>query len=312
MSAPPREQWFAILNPASGGGRALRERAAIESCLREAGLAWTLAVSAYPGHTMELAARAAQQGYERFIAIGGDGTLNEIVTGLFVDARPTTPCTLALVPVGRGNDWARTHRIPRDYREAVALIPAGHTAAHDLGVAELMQGGHPTRRCFINVAGVGFDAYVVAQTRAARLGPFTYLVGLLRGFLGFRAPVLCVQTGDERIEQSLLVAFAAIGRYCGGGMHVAPEAKTADGLLDVTLISAVGKLELIANLRRLFDGSILEYEKVRALRVPRLSVECAQPVGVQADGELIGETPATFSVLPRALRVVVPAARESG
>jgi YegS/Rv2252/BmrU family lipid kinase len=305
MSAPVTATWFAILNPASGGGRALRDRARIEACLREQGLEWTTAVSQHPGATIELAARALREGFSHFIAIGGDGTLNEIVTGLFAHGqRPQ--CTLGLIPVGRGNDWARTHRIPRSYDDAVALLRTGHTAAHDIGVAELGPPERRVRRCFINVAGVGFDAYVVAQTRATRLGPFTYLVGLLRGFVGYRAPRLRLVAEGEDSEAPMFVAFAALGRYCGGGMHVAPQARPDDGLLDVTLIGEVGKLDLIVNLRRLFDGTILAYRKVRTLRVPRLEVSAAEPVGVQADGEWIGETPVTFSVLPQALRVVVP------
>jgi YegS/Rv2252/BmrU family lipid kinase len=306
MSAPGPDSWFAILNPASGGGRALRDRGRIEACLRQQGLAWTLAVSQHPGATIELAARAASEGFSRFLAIGGDGTLNEIVTGLFAGGQRPQGCTLGLIPVGRGNDWARTHRIPRGYADAAALLQAGHTAAHDIGVVELGPPERRVRRCFINVAGVGFDAYVVAQTRATRLGPFTYLAGLLRGFVGYRAPRLRLLAQGEDSDAPLFVAFAALGRYCGGGMHVAPQARTDDGLLDVTLIGEVGKLDLLVNLRRLFDGTILAYRKVRTLRVPRLEVSADEPVGVQADGEWIGETPAIFSVLPRALRVVVP------
>jgi YegS/Rv2252/BmrU family lipid kinase len=306
MSAPDPDRWFAILNPAAGGGRAWRDLGRIEACLRWQGIDWVTAVSERPGATIELTARASQEGYSRFLAIGGDGTLNEIVTGLFAGEPRPQGCTLGLIPVGRGNDWARTHRIPRGYAEAAALLRAGHAALHDVGVAELGPPARRLRRCFINVAGVGFDAYVVAQTRATRLGPFTYLAGLLRGFVGYRAPRLRLIAQGEDSEAPLFVAFAALGRYCGGGMHIAPQARTDDGLLDVTLIGEVGKLDLIVNLRRLFDGTILAYRKVRSLRVPRLEVSASEPVGVQADGEWIGETPAVFSVLPQALRVIVP------
>jgi YegS/Rv2252/BmrU family lipid kinase len=305
-----REEWFAILNPACGGGRALRGRAAIDGCLRDAAVSYTLALSEYPGHTIQLAAGAARKGFSRFLAIGGDGTLSEIVTGLFADAVSAgvahSPFTLAHMPVGRGNDWARTHRIPADWAQAAGLLREGSVAAHDVGLIDVTRDGRKSRRCFINVAGVGFDAYVVAKTRGMRLGPLTYLAGLLRGFVGYKAPTMRIVADGEDREAALFVAFAALGRYCGGGMHVAPQARTDDGLLDVTLISRMGKLELLANLHRLFDGSILEYRRVRSLRVPRLEVRSAEPVGVQADGEWIGEAPVTFSVLPRALQVVVP------
>jgi YegS/Rv2252/BmrU family lipid kinase len=311
-----REEWFALLNPAAGGGQGLRRRVAIEACLRDAAVGYTLALSEYPGHTIQLAAEALRKGFSRFLAIGGDGTLNEIVTGLFADgARPGAvqpPITLALLPVGRGNDWARTHGIPAGWAQAASLLREGSIAAHDVGLIDLIRDGGTSRRCFINVAGVGFDAYVVAKTRSTHLGPLTYLAGLLRGFVGYRAPKLRILADGEDSEAALFVAFAALGRYCGGGMHVAPQARTDDGLLDVTLIAQMGKLELLANLRRLFDGSILEYRRVRSLRVARLEVRCVEPVGVQADGEWIGEAPVAFSVLPRALQVVVPPHRSPG
>lgn len=309
-----RESWLAILNPASGGGRALRERAVIEQCLRGAGISYNLVVSQYSGHTIRLVAEAARTGQSHFLAIGGDGTLNEIVTALYADpvmqAGARALFTLGLLPVGRGNDWARTHKIPSDWADAAAVLRAGKLAPHDVGLIEIIADGSAARRCFINVAGVGFDAYVVAKTRSTHLGPLTYLAGLLRGLAGYRPPRMRIIADRQSSEAALFVVFAALGRYCGGGMHVAPQARTDDGLLDVTVIEQMGKLELLANLRRLFDGSILEYRRVRSLRVPRLEVRSNQAVGVQADGEWVGETPVVFSLLPRALQVMVPAEPE--
>lgn len=299
-----RERWLAILNPVAGGGRALRDRPRLEAALRSAGVPFVLSVSEHPGHAVALAQTAAAEGFQRFIAVGGDGTLNEVANGVMRAGIPPAQATLALLPVGRGDDWARTHHIPRGLDEAVRLVAAGRSVAHDLGVAELQRDG--SRRYFINVAGVGFDAYVVEQTRATHLGPLTYVAGLLRGFAAYRAPRMAVYTDTMRLDEPLFVTFAAVGRYCGGGMHVAPAAETDDGLLDVVAIGDIGRLELVVNLRRLFDGSLPEYRKVRTVRCDRVLVETSPAVGVQADGELLGEAPVTFSVLRRAVRVIVP------
>jgi YegS/Rv2252/BmrU family lipid kinase len=298
------EGWFAVLNPVAGGGRGLRERARIETVLTEVGVRARLAISEHPGHALALAQAAAHEGARRFIAVGGDGTLNEVLNGVLLAEMPPGEATLALLPVGRGDDWARSHRVPRRLEQAARLIAAGRTVAHDVGVAHFP--GEGSTRYFINVAGVGFDAYVVEQTRATRLGPLSYLAGLLRGFATYRAPRMRVHADALDLDETLFVTFAALGRYCGGGMHVAPAAVTDDGLLDVVTIEAIGRFELVLNLHRLFDGSLPRYRRVRTARCERVQVATAVPSGVQLDGELVGEAPVTFSVLPRMVRVIVP------
>jgi YegS/Rv2252/BmrU family lipid kinase len=304
MTTSADTPWLAVLNPASGGGRGSRQRAHIERLLREARIDYRLEVSEHPGQAIALARDSARGGCRRFICIGGDGTLNEVLNGALEGGAGET--TLALIPVGRGDDWARTFGIPRDFGRAVDLIAAGHTVQQDIGVAVFDSGGAAVKRHFINVAGVGFDAYVVQRTRALRLGPLTYLVGLLQGVLTFRAPRLDVRAGAFVRQEKMFLAFAAVGRYCGGGMQVAPGAIVDDGAFDVVTVGDVGKRELIVNLRRLFDGTLPEYDKVKTARATQLQVDAVPPALVEADGELLGQTPVEFSVLPRAIRVVVP------
>jgi YegS/Rv2252/BmrU family lipid kinase len=296
--------WFAVLNPVSGGGRGRRHRGRIEACLREAGIDVHLEVSQHPGHTIELARAAASNGFRRFIAIGGDGTLNELVNGAQdSDTANQREIQLALIPVGRGNDWARTHRIPGGYAAAAGVVARGRAIAHDLGVAEDRKGGV---RYFVNVAGVGFDAHVVRLTRDARMGALTYLAALPRALMRYRASMLEIVSSEARLEGDMFVAFAAVGRYCGGGMLVAPDALFDDGLLDVTVVRDISRLELLRNLRRLFDGSVKSYAKVETLRTRKVEIEATPPVDCQADGELLASTPVRFSVIPHAVRVMVP------
>jgi YegS/Rv2252/BmrU family lipid kinase len=303
MSSGARPRWLAVLNPASGGGRALRSRNRIEALLREHGIDHALAVSEYAGHAVELAAQAARAGARHFLCIGGDGTLNEVVNGALAGGAGAGETTIALLPVGRGNDWARSFGIPRDHLAGVRSIAAGHTVVQDVGLAQFERG---PQRYFVNVAGVGFDAHVVERTRALRLGPLTYLAGLLQGFMRYRAPRLKVSAAGFERDEEMFVAFAALGRYCGGGMHVAPGAVADDGCFDVVTIGRVSRLELLRDLRRLFDGTLPQHPKVRTARAERLHADAWPPTGVEADGEPIGVTPVTFVVVPRALRVVVP------
>jgi diacylglycerol kinase family enzyme len=155
-------EWFAVSNPVSRR-RGARDRGRIAALLGETGLAVKLVASEYHGHTAKLAADAARSGFRKFLAIGGDGTLNEILNGALASGAGEGEAVFGLVPVGRGNDWARTHSIPTRYCDAVAVLVRGRAVVHDVGVAEI--GTDKLRRFFINAAGAGFDAHVVERTR---------------------------------------------------------------------------------------------------------------------------------------------------
>ncbi len=298
-----KHRWLVVANPISGQGRAMHHRHEIEAVLQRHGLAFDFAVSEHPGHAVELVARAVEGGCRQVLAIGGDGTANECANGIFrQSAAPTADVTLGVVPIGTGNDWARGLRMPKDYAEVAALMAAGNCRLHDVGVATFDDG---SVRHFVNVAGLGFDAHVVAALPDRTLGPMAYLVGLAKGLLSYDAVSLGLTFGGRKIDARAFVLFFAIGRYCGSGMNVAPLAEVDDGLFDITLVQELSRWEVLKSLRRLFDGTLLTHPKVIALREPEGQVE-AGPVPVEADGELIGHAPVRFSLLPRALRVLAP------
>jgi YegS/Rv2252/BmrU family lipid kinase len=279
----------------------------IVHALRQAGVQFDLVATERPLHAIDLARDAAASGYRKFLAIGGDGTLNELLNGALGSGElEATDVTLGLLPVGRGNDWARTHRIPVEYLQAAALLARGIAVAHDVGIAESFEKDVPQLRYFLNVAGVGFDAHVVARTPHVRWGALSYLAAIPASFASYRARELALSAEGQTLRSTVFVAFAALGRYCGGGMHIAPDAVTDDGMFDVVIVENIGKWELALNIRRLFDGSIGSYRKVRTLRTRKLEIAGPEPVGAEADGELLPPTPLCLSVLPHGVRVVVP------
>lgn len=297
-------RWLVVANPISGQGRAMHHRHEIEAVLQRHGLAFDFAISEHPGHAVDLVARAVAGGCRHILAIGGDGTVNECANGIFRQrAAPTDEVLLGVMPIGTGNDWARTHRIPKDYAAVAALMAAGMHRLHDVGVATFAD---DSTRHFVNVAGLGFDAHVVEALPDRTLGPLAYLVGLAKGLLGYRAVSLGLTFAGRRIDTRAFVLFFAIGRYCGSGMNVAPRAEVDDGLFDITLIQDLSRWEVLKSLRRLFDGTLLTHPKVLALREAEGAVEAATAQPVEADGELIGHAPVRFSILPRALRVLAP------
>ena len=298
------DHWLVIANPISGQGRAMHHRHEIEAVLRRHGLTFSFEISERPGHTTELAQAAIERGCRHILAVGGDGTVNEAVNGIFRQhAAPTADITLGVLPIGTGNDWARTHRIPKEYSEVATLMARNASRLQDVGVADF---GARGVRHFINVAGIGFDAHVVAGMPDRTLGPLAYLAGLAKGLFTFQPVQLALDAAGEKHAGAFFDIFVCIGHYCGSGMMVAPQAEVDDGRFDITLIKALSRWEVLISLRRLFDGTLLTHPKVAALRGNEASVESPLSLPVEADGELIGHTPVRFTLLPRALRVLAP------
>lgn len=297
--------WLVLLNPVSGRGQALRRQPEIGRLLDAKGMRHRFAVSLFHEHAIDLVADAVRNGCRRVLVAGGDGSLNEALNGILRQQEVSADqVLLASLPVGTGNDWARSHGVPRDWPAAIALAAAGASTLHDVGIAEFDDG---TWRGFLNVAGLGFDAAVVERKMARGFGPLAYLLGLLGALWSYRpVPVRVALDGAAPFDASLLVLFAALGRHCGGGMLIAPAARPDDGHFDSVLVHAMSRLEVLANLKKLFDGTLPAHPKVDTAPCSALRIEAQSMLGVEADGELVGHTPVTFRVRPRALRVVVP------
>lgn len=298
-------EWLVILNPVSGRGRALRHQGEIVRLLHQRRMRHSVAVSHFHGHTIELVSAAIAAGCRRLLVAGGDGSLSEAVNGILAQSEvAATDILLATLPVGTGNDWARSHQVPGDWPAAVALAASEASAVHDAGLAEF---GDGNRRWFINVAGVGFDAAVVERKMARGFGPLAYVMGLLGALWSYQPlPVrVALDKGPPR-DARIFVHFAALGKNCGGGMLIAPEAVPDEGRFHSVMINAMSRLEVLVNLKRLFDGTLHSHPKVEAGTCTTIHVAAPTALGVEADGELIGHTPVTFRVLPRAIRVVVP------
>jgi YegS/Rv2252/BmrU family lipid kinase len=299
-------RWFVIVNPASGrsdGGRGWR---AIEQALQRAGVSFDVVHTQHPGHGEALAHQALRDGRRDIVAVGGDGSVNEIVQGIMM-ARlaDTREVTLAVAPQGTGNDWARSLGIPRDPPRIAGVVAAGRTMLHDVGCIDFPEAGG-TRRWFINVAGAGYDAWVSERVPRPVPSALTYLRVALSGLATFRSPEFRITAGDEMIAGRLLLAFVANARFCGNRMHVAPTASMDDGLLDVLAVQELSLWQVLPKLAKLYRGRILGDRAVRHLRAATVRIETSPSVAVQADGQIVGRTPAEFGVQRQALRVVVP------
>ncbi len=294
----------AITNPASGRGRGARMRAQAFAELRRRCPGLEMYESRGPGDATEYARRAADA--DIVIAIGGDGTVREVATGL-INAR----AALAVVPVGSGNDFCASVGIPRELSAACATALDGRLRAIDAMRVELPEARPARDLVCVNVAGFGFDAQVAAQTRRLTLlrGKALYLAAVLPVIWRLRCPRVRIVAERFSCEKPVLLIAAANGRFFGGGLPIVPGAAPDDGALDVCIIDAVSRLRLLEQLPALVRGTHVRCKEVTIVRTTHLEVEALDPLPVELDGDMVPAEDTRrvrVSVLPAALRVMTP------
>lgn len=300
---PDPTDWFVVVNPASGAGRAGRRWPALARALSAAGVRYEATVTARPGHATGLVGDALRRGYRRVLAVGGDGVLHEVLNGVMGqdDVAPSAVC-LGAAPLGSGNDWARAQRIPMDAAGTARCVAAGRAVLQDVGRLDFPLAGAGERSChFINVAGAGLDGYVLERLPRRVPRRIAYLVGVLRSLATFRPPMVDLDADGSRRNERLLLALVALGPYCGGGMRLAPMASTDDGAFDLLTVRPLRLPGELVKLRRLFDGRLPEESFARYARVQEARITADPPAIVQADGQIVGRTPCVATLLPRAI-----------
>lgn len=296
-----------IVNPIAGAGRTVRKWPQIMGLLKSIGLSFEYDLTEAPGHAIELAKSAAKKGYELVVSVGGDGTINEIVNGLY-NAGNIRDVTLGIISTGAGADFIRTIGVHRHYKEACQRLMNPRKLVVDLGVVEYVNNGEVSKRLFVNFAGLGFDAEVVKATtlRFKALGSTpSYLMGLLTTFLFYKPKQVSLVLDGQPEERRVWTILMSNGKYGGGGMLAAPNADPADGLLDVVVIDDLNKLDLLCSLPRLYKGTHLSHPKVTVKRAREIDIQPRQQMSLQADGELLGQAPAHVYMLPAALNVAI-------
>ena len=296
-----------IVNPVAGAGRTARLWPQIMSLFKGQGLRFEHDITEAPGHAIELAKSAAEKGYEMVVSVGGDGTINEIVNGLY-EAGNIGDALLGIISTGTGSDYIRTVGIPRRYEEACRCFLQPRKLTVDLGIVEYANNGYEKKRLFVNFAGMGFDAEIVRRTtqQFKALGSMlSYLMGLLATLVFYRNRDISLKVDGEEVERRVCTVVMNNGRYGGGGMFTAPDADLSDGLLDVLIIGDISKPDLLLSLPRIYKGTHLTHPKVTMRKAREIEIRATKPMQLQADGELLGEVPARFRILPLALNVII-------
>ncbi len=297
-----------IVNPAAGNGASLRHWPHIKIQLDKLGIKYDVVFTERIGHAIDLAREAAAQHYRYIVAVGGDGTINEVVNGL-LSAPLVDRMALGVVNTGTGSDFVRSLGIPRDPDRACHHLLSDKRLKVDVGVIEWGHNGAAKRRYFVNAAGVGFDAEATETRRKLPKifrGPISYVIGVFSTLLGYRNKPITkkLDEADATLGKTLSV-IVANGMYFGGGMKVAPDALLGDQLFDVLTIGDIGKFELMQAFPSVYKGTHITHPKVKVQRAATVNLSSVERLLLQADGEIIGEGAFRFSLLPGALSVIV-------
>ena len=298
-----------IVNPASANGATGRRWAEVSRRLTQLGVEHETATTNAPGHATELAHQALVDGVDSVIAVGGDGTLNEVANGFFAEGRYPA-AALGLLPLGTGGDFRRTFNLPLALEEAALTFKRRKLRLIDVGRIE-MNGldGSPYTRHFVNIADAGIGGVVVERVNntSKRLGGrVSFQYASIRVLLSYVPQEVTVTSAEGSFSGRAQNVVVANCRYFGGGMWVAPEAVPDDGLFDVVVFGDIARYEAIRSIQSIYKGAHVSNPKVKGWRSARVEVTSEDRVLIDVDGEMCGTLPASFELLPKALPLIVP------
>ncbi len=280
-----------ILNPIAGRGAGKKAIPEIESHLNSLGIDYDLLITEAPAHAIKMAEEAGGNGYSTVVAVGGDGTANEVINGLMkASNNGKITSSLAVLPVGRGNDFSYGMGVPQDLESACKILVEGHTRKIDIGFVK--GGDYPEGRYFGNGVGIGFDAVVgfeAAKLPSYITGMPAYLVAALKTiFLYFDAPLLRVEIDGDVIEQPCLLVSLMNGKRMGGAFMFAPDSAPDDGMLNLCIAKQVSRLGVLSLFPKVMSGTQRDHHAIKMLTGEKIKIEAVTgSLPVHADGETI-------------------------
>jgi YegS/Rv2252/BmrU family lipid kinase len=296
-----------IANVRSGKGGVGTALPDVESALKQRGLEYEIRRTEYRGHAIEIAREVVMDGGRFVVAMGGDGTVHEVVNGMLADDKAINPeAVFGVVAAGTGSDFIKTFGLPATPKDGVRHLDGGESFLIDIGKITYMQDGTEVTRYFPNIAEVGLGAACVARAEKLPrwLGPTVYLVAFWLTMRKHKPAQVKVDVVDRVYEGLMNNMVVANGQFFGGGMKIAPKAAPTDGLLDIQVEHA-RKKDAIAMMPKVFKGQHVPHPDIEEYKRVRCSITADRPLPIEADGEVLGTTPASFEVIPDALALKV-------
>lgn len=306
------ENWAIIINPKSGKRKFRQQRKYLFQKLKYAGIQFECRITQFAGHATKIAKLQAEKGFKNFMVVGGDGTISEVINGIFSSKiEDTNSLKIALIPRGTGNDWGRFWGLTRDYNHSIDIFLNGKSRPIDIGKVDFKLEGEKQSHFFINSVGFGLDAAVVNITHRMKkyVGShsFLYTIALLTAVFSYRPHKVKITAKEKTINDRMFTMNVANGCYSGGGMKQNPNALPYDGLLDSMLAKKPTFLDIINALGRLFNGKLLEHPIIESFRTQEMTIHCDKNALIEADGIIVnGASPYKISIIPNAIQMIIP------
>ena len=304
-----KDIWFCVFNPAAGINNIEKVRDKIEFELYKNNIEFELYFTKFKGDATNEVIDKIMEGYNKFIAVGGDGTVHEVVNAIFnQDFVSSNQITLAVIPTGTGNDWAKHHNVSMDISKSVSLIKKNKTDLQDIGIARFYKNNRQKTEYFNNVAGMAYDAFVVKKLEQRKNKPnkFIYIISVLSYLFQYKLQKAKVIMDKKEFEDIFYTINIGICKYSGGGMSLVPHAVHNDGKFAITLAGKISKADILLNTYRFYNETITKHPKINAFFSKNIIVKSLDkhPVLLELDGELVGESPVQFNIIEKGLRFI--------
>lgn len=289
-----------IINPAAGKGKSIELVPFIEECFRDKAENAIIKTTQYPGHATEIAREYAAKGRCRIYSVGGDGTVNEIVNGI-----AGTDASLGIIPTGSGNDFVRSFiKEKMDIKDMIVRTINGEDKNIDLA--------RVNEKYYINISSVGFDANVVYNADKFKkvpgiTGSMAYLISIIYTIFLKKVCDVRIDIDGKKIEQKLILAAIANGRYYGGGIIPTPDAKIDDGLLDICLVRDISRIKMFSLFPKYIKGQHEQLKQVSFYKARKISIESKDMLCLNIDGEIVEERNIRFEILEKSIKIIYPA-----
>ncbi|MDR3048091.1 MAG: YegS/Rv2252/BmrU family lipid kinase [Bacteroidales bacterium] len=300
--------WCVIINPNALAGKSEKLWKDFSLILEKNEIHFTPYIANKENAGKEIANSLCLQGFRHFMVFGGDGTVNEIVNGICSSAIDTKEVFLVSVPVGTGNDWARTHQYSNKFDKWISDFTKGNFISHDVGMVEsVSENTVIDKRHFINIAGFGFDAAVINVMKGNKYKYFTgavYVLSILKALFSHKAQQMEFAATNFDIKSNVFSIAVGLCKYNGNGMKQVPAANPFDGIFDVVVIRKINKLKIIANMANLFSGKHLKLREIDVYQTDKLDIIATEPVLGEVEGEMLKQGNYSISLLPQHINVL--------
>ena len=300
-------KWFAIANPKSGAGKSESLLNRVEAELSKNQIEFELHKTSVSGDEIMLVKKATSLGYRKILCIGGDGTIQKIVAGIQIQKNiPKENVLFGLVPLGTGNDWAKSKGISLKISESIPFLNSGKIKTQDVGLANIKANEKEIKRYFITYSGVGFDSFMLKKIQSYKwLGKFSYLFCALMNFMNYKNIEVEIETDDAKINSRVFLLGVGLCKFTGGGMQLIKTPAGANGQLNMTIAQDLSKMEIIKIFFSLFNGGVFKKRKILTLSSEKILIVAKNTVlTCQGDGEIFGAGKVSYSVVKKGLRYI--------